>query len=224
MTSSPPLHATSSPTAIRHRTAPNPSSRPRYLKLVHRYLSQARELEKIAGDDKIIQVETCESPVVGELLRVLGFRIRGGCGSEVVLETVNASRAFLTTDSGFPIHQLEEALPHQQPLHLRFPSRHRARPLLRRLLDERHQGQGRRLHRNFHLRSLRLPPLSRHGETRSQHRRRSSQGHLLHAPQSLRARARFLWRHVRNPRRQSRPARRPPFRSWLGRPRRRLSR
>ena len=35
---------------------------------------------------------------------------RGGCGSEVVLETVNASRAFLTTDSGFPLADLEQAL------------------------------------------------------------------------------------------------------------------
>jgi len=39
---------------------------------------------------------------VADLLRILGYRMRGGCGSEVVLETVNAPRAFLTTDSGFP--------------------------------------------------------------------------------------------------------------------------
>src|SRR5207245_5826358 len=66
-----------------------------YLKLVHRYLSQARELDKLAGDRKIIQVDNCDSPNGAELLRILGFRMRGGCGSEVVLETVNASRAFL---------------------------------------------------------------------------------------------------------------------------------
>ena len=86
-----------------------------YLKLVHRYLSQANELEKLAGDSKIIKVENCDSPSVGELLRILGFRIRGGCGSEVVLETVNAARAFLTTDSGFPINQLEESLRTNRP-------------------------------------------------------------------------------------------------------------
>jgi hypothetical protein len=80
-----------------------------YLKLVHRYLSQARELEKLGGESKTIKVETCESPAVGELLRILGFRMRGGCGSEVVLETVNQTRAFLTTDSGFPINELEQA-------------------------------------------------------------------------------------------------------------------
>src|SRR3954453_15251347 len=86
-----------------------------YLKLVHRYLTQARELEKLAGEKKVLQIDACESATVGELLRVLGFRMRGGCGSEVVLETVNAARAFLTTDSGFPIHLLEEALRTNHP-------------------------------------------------------------------------------------------------------------
>ena len=81
-----------------------------YLKLVHRYVSQARELEKLAGADKMIRVETCDSANAGELLRIIGYRMRGGCGSEVVLETVNATRAFLTTDSGFPIAELEQAL------------------------------------------------------------------------------------------------------------------
>jgi hypothetical protein len=86
-----------------------------YLKLVHRYLNQAQELQKLAGDAKVIKIENCESPSVAELLRILGFRIRGGCGSEVVLETVNAARAFLTTDSGFPINLLEEALRTNRP-------------------------------------------------------------------------------------------------------------
>jgi hypothetical protein len=86
-----------------------------YLKLVHRYLSQASELDKLAGEGKIIKIENCDSPSVGELLRILGFRIRGGCGSEVVLETVNAARAFLTTDSGFPINVLEESLRTSRP-------------------------------------------------------------------------------------------------------------
>jgi len=81
-----------------------------YLKLVHRYLSQARELDKLAGEAKVISVPNCDAPNVADLLRILGFRMRGGCGSEVVLETVNAARAFLTTDSGFPVNKLEEAL------------------------------------------------------------------------------------------------------------------
>jgi len=86
-----------------------------YLKLVHRYLSQARELAKLAGESKVIKVENCESPTVAELIRILGFRMRGGCGSEVVLETVNAARAFLTTDSGFPVNELEQALRTNRP-------------------------------------------------------------------------------------------------------------
>ncbi len=86
-----------------------------YLKLVHRYLSQARELEDLAGKDQVIRIENCDSANAGELLRIIGYRMRGGCGSEVVLETVNATRAFLTTDSGFPIAQLEQALRTNRP-------------------------------------------------------------------------------------------------------------
>ena len=86
-----------------------------YLKLVVRYMSQARELEKLAGKDKIIQIAQCDSPQTADLLRVIGFRMRGGCGSEVVLETVNATRAFLTMDSGFPEAALEEALRTNRP-------------------------------------------------------------------------------------------------------------
>lgn len=86
-----------------------------YLKLVVRYLSQARELEKLAGPDKVIRIETCESSETGELLRILGYRMRGACGSEVVLETVNASRAFLTIDSGFPLAELEQDLRTNRP-------------------------------------------------------------------------------------------------------------
>ena len=81
-----------------------------FLKLILRYLSQARELEKLAGADGAIKIETCESSQTAELLRVLGYRMRGGCGSEVVLETVNATRAFLTIDSGFPLAELEQSL------------------------------------------------------------------------------------------------------------------
>ena len=86
-----------------------------YLKLVHRYLAQARELQAMAGEDKTLRIDRCESPQVADLLRVLGYRMRGGCGSELVLETVNAGRAFLTTDSGFPVQKLEQALRMGQP-------------------------------------------------------------------------------------------------------------
>jgi hypothetical protein len=95
-----------------------------YLKLVIRYLSQARELEKVAGPGKIIKIDTCDSTATGDVLRVIGYRMRGGCGSDVVLETINASRAFLTTDSGFPLAELEQALRTNRPFTLDYhPSR-----------------------------------------------------------------------------------------------------
>ena len=46
--------------------------------------------------------------------------MRGGCGSDLVLETVNASRAFLTTDSGFPLADLEQALRTNRPFTLDY--------------------------------------------------------------------------------------------------------
>ncbi len=81
-----------------------------YLKLIDRYVSQARDLEKLAGKDKVIRVTECDSAEAGELLKILGYRQRGSCGSELVLETVNATRAFITSDSAFPLQQLEQAL------------------------------------------------------------------------------------------------------------------
>ena len=86
-----------------------------YLKLVNRYLSQAHEIEKLTAPDGMLKIETCDSTQTGDLLRILGFRMRGACGNEVVLETVNATRAFLSTDSGFPIAELEQALRTSKP-------------------------------------------------------------------------------------------------------------
>jgi hypothetical protein len=91
-----------------------------YMKLVVRYLSQARELERLGGEKKALSIETCESTQTGDLLRVLGYRMRGGCGSDVVLETVNASRAFLTIDSGFPLAELEQGLRTNRPFSLDY--------------------------------------------------------------------------------------------------------
>ncbi len=95
-----------------------------YIKLVIRYLSQAREIEKLADSNGMLKIETCDSTQTGELLRLLGYRMRGGCGSEVVLETLNATRAFLTIDSGFPLAELEQDLRTNRPFAYDFkPSR-----------------------------------------------------------------------------------------------------
>ena len=91
-----------------------------YLKLLIRYIAQAREVEKVAGASKMLRIEMCESSTTGDLLRVLGYRMRGGCGSDVVLETVNATRAFITIDSGFPLSDLEEALRTNRPFVLDY--------------------------------------------------------------------------------------------------------
>lgn len=91
-----------------------------YLKLVIRYLSQARELQKLTDSSGAIKIETCDSAQTGELLRILGYRMRGGCGSEVVLETLNATRAFLTIDSGFPLAELEQDLRDNRPFSYSF--------------------------------------------------------------------------------------------------------
>jgi hypothetical protein len=91
-----------------------------YLRLVFRYLSQTRELDKLSGAEKKIVIDTCDSARTGELLKILGYRMRGQCGGDVVLETVNASRAFLTIDSGFPLAELEQALRTNRPFTVDF--------------------------------------------------------------------------------------------------------
>jgi hypothetical protein len=81
-----------------------------YLRLVVRYIAQARELSTMAGSTRKLTVPTCDSSQTADILRILGYRMRGSCGGDVVLETVNPTRAFLTVDSGFPLAQLEQDL------------------------------------------------------------------------------------------------------------------
>ena len=82
--------------------------------MLNRYLHQARELQILAGSSGTISVANCND--AGNLLRVLGYRLRDGCGQkEIVLETTNATRAFLTVDSGFPLTELEESLQKEVP-------------------------------------------------------------------------------------------------------------
>lgn len=81
-----------------------------YLRLVVRYIAQARELQEMAGKERKIVIPACDSEQTGALLKALGYRMRGSCGSDIVLETVNPTRAFLTVDSAFPLTQLEQDL------------------------------------------------------------------------------------------------------------------
>ena len=92
-----------------------------YLRLLNRYLHQARELQILAGTSGTITVATCNDSAT--LLSVLGYRLREGCAQkDIVLETTNATRAFLTIDSGFPLTDLEESLQKGVPFTYAYPS------------------------------------------------------------------------------------------------------
>jgi len=80
-----------------------------FLRLVDRYVQQARELQILAGPANTIRVTNCDD--AGTLVQILGYRLREGCGTKnFFLETANPERAFLTIDSGFPLTELEESL------------------------------------------------------------------------------------------------------------------
>ncbi len=84
-----------------------------FLLLVRRYLFQAKELEKLAGPERTIRV--ADSADAGRLLSILGFKLRGTSGKALSLQTADPERAFLTTNSGFPLIDLEEALQNGRP-------------------------------------------------------------------------------------------------------------
>ena len=92
-----------------------------YLRLVDRYLHQARELEVLAGSTGTIHVASCAE--AEPLLSILGYHARPACGQkDSILMTADPERAFLTTDSGFPLTALEEALEKGTPFTYAFPS------------------------------------------------------------------------------------------------------
>lgn len=91
-----------------------------YLRLLTRYIGQARELQQLANKDRKIVIPNCDSAETGNLLKALGYRMRGTCGADIVLETVNATRAFLTVDSGFPLTLLEQDLRANHPFELSY--------------------------------------------------------------------------------------------------------
>jgi hypothetical protein len=94
-----------------------PSGPTEFLVLLSRYVQQARELTKLAGAEGVIRVSGCDQAL--PLLHILGYRFRQGCGT--ALETANPERAFLTTDAGFPLVDLEEDLHAGKPFIYPFP-------------------------------------------------------------------------------------------------------
>ena len=102
--------------------------------------------------------------------------MRGGCGSDVVLETVNATRAFLTIDSGFPLAELEQALRTNRPF--TYDYQPTQVPVLygpEYWLSAQGEDSG-RVHRPVPRRSVAVPPLPGPVEARSGNRRRTAQG------------------------------------------------
>ena len=93
-----------------------------YLLLLKNYIEQSRDLVRLAGSEEVIHASDCDNSKL--LLTVLGYKVRGGCGSSAVLETDNPDRAFLTIDSGFPLADLEETLRGGKPFSYAYPSAH----------------------------------------------------------------------------------------------------
>lgn len=92
-----------------------------FLILVGRYVNQAKELSQLAGESSVIRLSTCDD--APRLLKILGYRLREQCGqNDASLITDEPERAFLTTDSGFPLPALEEALRHRKDFRYPFPS------------------------------------------------------------------------------------------------------
>jgi hypothetical protein len=92
-----------------------------FLILIGRYVHQAQELTALAGPVGVIRVSNCDE--AQPLLRILGYRLRQTCGQRNnSLVTADPERAFLTTDSGFPLLQLEESLQQGAPFSYPFPA------------------------------------------------------------------------------------------------------
>lgn len=91
-----------------------------FLRLIERYLHQARELSAISGNQGRIYVANCAD--AQQLIRILGYRFEHGCSRKTAsLTTEDADRAFLTVDSGFPLTELEEALERGTPFSYSYP-------------------------------------------------------------------------------------------------------
>lgn len=89
-----------------------------YLILVRRYIQQAQDLGALASTGSI-RVSGCND--AERLLHVLGYRVQGECGKpDMSLVTADPEHAFLTTDSGFPLVDLEDALRQNRPFTLEY--------------------------------------------------------------------------------------------------------
>ncbi len=92
-----------------------------FLSLVNRYVQLAREIRVMAGPSGTIHIAGCSEAMA--LVRVLGYQFEGQCGEkDAFLITASPERAFLTSDSGFPLTSLEDALQRHRTFTYSFPS------------------------------------------------------------------------------------------------------
>ena len=92
-----------------------------YLKLLRRYIDQAKQLDALAGPKHQLRISGCDDS--GKLLEALGYRLSNACGNKgLTLEVANPEHAFLTVDSGFPISDLEAAIQSNAPFVYAYPS------------------------------------------------------------------------------------------------------
>jgi hypothetical protein len=91
-----------------------------FLVLLRRYIAQARAVERMVGPSGVLRISGCAEAT--PILRVLGFRIREGCGADAAIETLEVQQAFLTVDSGFPLAELEDALRTGKPFEYQYAS------------------------------------------------------------------------------------------------------
>jgi len=96
-----------------HGSQDRPGSPTEFLILLQRYVSQARQLQDLAGAAGVIHVTGCAD--IQPLLDILGYKFRDSCDKNTALETADSERAFLTIDSGFPLAELEGKLRKGEP-------------------------------------------------------------------------------------------------------------
>ena len=91
-----------------------------FLVLLGRYINQAQEISTMAGEGGVVHVVNCQE--AQPLLKILGYRLRQQCGDvNAALITMDQERAFLTSNSGFPLVQLENAVRGVKPFSYHFP-------------------------------------------------------------------------------------------------------
>jgi len=104
-----------------YRGAPEKDPKPtEFLILLKRYLQQAKELQSLAGSQESLRAANCKE--AEPLLRIIGYRLKQGCGPDTELEAAEPDRAFIANDSGFPIADLEQALRESKPFVYPYPS------------------------------------------------------------------------------------------------------